>query len=456
MEQIRILIVEDSLTQAMRLRFILENEGFSVDAASSGENALELLNKSTPDLIVSDVVMPGISGYELCKRIRSNPKLSSVPIMLVTTLSDPTDVIHALESGADNFVTKPYDDKTLISRIRYIMANMEIRKHQGAEMGVEVFFAGKKYFLNSSRIQMIDLLLSTYESAMQKNQELFTTNQKLKEAIDSITILQKNYFQSLETNEDAIVVFENDGLVRYANPSANHIFSKDGKSILDQRIPFELPGILNEREIKVTDLDGQTAILDVRTMPVDWDSKIMTMAVFRNITEAYNLRKELEQMSLTDDLTGFYNRRGFLLLADRLVKQAKRMRSRFFVLFADLDGLKRINDTYGHPEGDKAIVAASSCMKNSFRGNDILSRLGGDEFSVIGIINEEHITESLIERLENAIEAYNGTGQMKSKLSISFGLEVLEPSQTESLEAVIKKADSLMYENKLKKKANRS
>ncbi|MCE1207577.1 MAG: response regulator, partial [Spirochaetia bacterium] len=156
MENNHILIVEDSLTQAMRLRYILEKEDLMVDVATNGREALDILRNIPINIVISDVMMPEMNGYELCKAMRADPKLSSIPVMLVTTLSDPTDVIRALEAGADNFLIKPYDESTLISRIKYIIANMEIRKTQGAEIGLEVYFNGRKYFLNSSRIQMID------------------------------------------------------------------------------------------------------------------------------------------------------------------------------------------------------------------------------------------------------------------------------------------------------------
>jgi Response regulators consisting of a CheY-like receiver domain and a winged-helix DNA-binding domain len=143
MSSIRILLVEDSITQAMRLRYVLEAEGFDVDVAANGADALTFLENNAPDLIISDVMMPKMNGYELCRKIRENPRYKETPIMLVTTLSDPTDVIRALEAGADNFTTKPYNEQALISRIRYILANAEIRKQRGSEIGIEVFFSGK-------------------------------------------------------------------------------------------------------------------------------------------------------------------------------------------------------------------------------------------------------------------------------------------------------------------------
>ena len=174
-----ILIVEDSLTQALQLQNILEEHDYRVAVAYNGMEALEHLKEHIPSLVISDIVMPEMDGYELCKHIRSAEKLRDIPVILLTALSDPEDVIKALECGADNFVTKPYKEDFLISRIRTILANQELRKKGMSEMGIEIFFGGKKIFITSQRTQIIDLLLSTYENAIQKNLELKQVNNEL-------------------------------------------------------------------------------------------------------------------------------------------------------------------------------------------------------------------------------------------------------------------------------------
>ena len=176
-----ILIVEDSPTQAEKLKYILEEKGFSVFAAKNGIEALDILGKSSPKIIVSDVLMPEMDGYELCKRIRSDKNSQEIPIILLTSLSDPKDVIKGLESGANNFIVKPYDERYLLSRIDYLLANLEIRKNAKASMGINVFFAGENYFITAERLQILDLLLSTYENAYHQNLELIKARNELKE-----------------------------------------------------------------------------------------------------------------------------------------------------------------------------------------------------------------------------------------------------------------------------------
>lgn len=176
----QILIAEDSPTQREQLKFILESNDYKVHAAENGLEALKLLSKVKPSLVITDILMPEMDGYTLCSKIKSNPETKNIPVLLLTSLTDPHDVIKGLQAGADNFLTKPYKEQFLLSRIRYIMVNQELRSDSMAsEVGLEIVFGGEKYFINSNRMQIIDLLLSTYENAIQKNNELAEANKQL-------------------------------------------------------------------------------------------------------------------------------------------------------------------------------------------------------------------------------------------------------------------------------------
>ena len=181
-----ILIVEDSPTQAQRLRHILEREGYSVAHAANGRLALEAARRRKPALIVSDVVMPEMDGYELCRSIKADSLLGDIPVILVTTLSDPGDVIRGLECRADNFILKPYDDHYLLGRVQFVRLNREVIQTQRATMGVEIFFNGQRHFITADRLQILNLLLSTYEAAIQRTKELTHTQAELQELNQSL------------------------------------------------------------------------------------------------------------------------------------------------------------------------------------------------------------------------------------------------------------------------------
>lgn len=170
-----ILVVDDSELQAKYLQHALEQKNYSVQLAYNAKEALNYLKDKTPDLIITDVVMPEMNGFELCRIIKQDPATAKIPVILLTALSEPEDIIAGLGAGADNFITKPYSNDFLFSRIEYCLINAEMRKNTKADMGIEVVFGGKRYQVNSDRIQILDLLLSTYESTVEKNRELEKT-----------------------------------------------------------------------------------------------------------------------------------------------------------------------------------------------------------------------------------------------------------------------------------------
>lgn len=178
----KVMIVEDSPTQALKLQLILEGKGYDVIHGDNGKEALDLLDlNSLPDIIISDIVMPVMNGYDFCAKVKQDKNTAEIPIILLTHLSDPKDVIMGLQAGADNFISKPYSEEFLFERINDILLNREIRKRSpNLDVALEIFFGGQKYKLNSNRLQILDLLLSTYYNAINKNKELEDKNEELK------------------------------------------------------------------------------------------------------------------------------------------------------------------------------------------------------------------------------------------------------------------------------------
>jgi signal transduction histidine kinase len=168
----RILVVEDSPTQAQQLQFILEAEQFSVELAPNAEIALQRVADQAFDMIISDIMMPGLSGYELCDRVKKDANGFNIPVILLSTLADPMDIIRGLECGADNFITKPYEPEQLIDRIQTVFQNRRARIQGKLAFGVEVVFLGKKFIVNSEKEQILDLLIATFEDIVRTNRGL--------------------------------------------------------------------------------------------------------------------------------------------------------------------------------------------------------------------------------------------------------------------------------------------
>lgn len=186
----KVIIVEDSPTQALRLRNTLEKNEFSVTHAGDGQAALEALARDRPEFVISDVQMPRMDGFELCRRLKCDPALRDIPLILLTSLSSPQDIIQGLASGADNFVVKPYDEAFLLTRIRAVLANRDLPSvPEGAP--IPIHFAGERYEIAADRRQILNLLLSTYETALQTNAELIKTHEELKAAQAQIIEAEK-------------------------------------------------------------------------------------------------------------------------------------------------------------------------------------------------------------------------------------------------------------------------
>lgn len=188
-KDLKILIVEDSPTQAKQLQYVLEGHGYEVLLAANGEEGLTWAHKVRPALIISDIIMPVVDGFEMCGKIKSDKTLKDTPVILLTTLSDLEDIIRGLNVKADCYVTKPWNEEFLISKIEEILTKKTEQKSKKAGKGLEFIFAGKRHRVTSNRQQMLNLLLSTYENAVLQNRELIKAQESLEELNDD---LEKN------------------------------------------------------------------------------------------------------------------------------------------------------------------------------------------------------------------------------------------------------------------------
>lgn len=176
-----VLLAEDSLVQAKKLKRFFDTRKIRAVACKDGQEALAQARQQKPDLIISDVMMPVMDGYEFCRKVKEDEALRDVPFILLTSLGDPMDIIKGLQAGADNFITKPYEDAYLMSRISYLIANRHVRRMGSGDMSIEIVFQNQKFEINSDKKQILDLLLSVYEAAISRNEELIKTQRRLEE-----------------------------------------------------------------------------------------------------------------------------------------------------------------------------------------------------------------------------------------------------------------------------------
>ena len=267
---IHILIVEHSPTQALKLRYLLEKNAYQVTVTHNGKDALTAIQRQRPTLILSNVLMPEMDGYELCQWLKSDENLKQIPVVLLTSLSDPQDILRGMESGANNFIVKPYEEKFLLSRLRDILENQELRKISMSEMGMEIFFGGKKYFFTPDRVQIVDLLFSSLETAVQKNRELG-------EARD-------NYQTLLDTSADAILVLDRSKQVRFVNPAAEELFERQLDQWNEQGFDYPLRAGATS-ELKILRQNGAIVVAEMRVVETRWQGEPAYLASLRDITQ---------------------------------------------------------------------------------------------------------------------------------------------------------------------------
>lgn len=176
----KILIVEDSEIQAEMLRRTLVNKGYSVIIAKNGQEGLEMTKKEKPLLIISDILMPVMDGYKMCREIKKAEELKNIPVILLTQLTESEDIITGLESGAGNYITKPYSEDYLIAKVEALLNHTVTFKNRSDLKGVEIIYADKNHLVRSSREQTLNFLLSTYENTVIQNRELTKAQLELK------------------------------------------------------------------------------------------------------------------------------------------------------------------------------------------------------------------------------------------------------------------------------------
>ncbi len=249
----RILIAEDEPTQAMKLQFILQQRGYTVSVASNGALALQMVKEKRPALVISDIMMPEMDGYALCRSIRAESALNDIHVILLTSHSDPTDVLRGLESGADTFITKPYEAKSLLQRVENIIAERATARNAKAEPTVDVTFGNEKYAINSTRRQVMNFFLSTYESMIEKNAELIKArdeHKRLSESLEKKVEERTQWLREemserrkieeqireqaalLDKAQDAIAVHDLEGNIVYWNVSAARVYGWSREEVL--------------------------------------------------------------------------------------------------------------------------------------------------------------------------------------------------------------------------------
>lgn len=438
----RVLVVDDILANVKLLEARLQAEYFEVLSAFSGADALDVLSRERVDVVLLDVMMPGMDGFEVCRRIKANPKTHHIPVVMVTALDQPSDKVQGLGNGADDFLTKPVDDIALVTRVKNLarlkMLNdeMAMRASTGKDMGLpDDGELAKALSGRSGRILVVD---DHPRSAARLLEVLGKSNDAFAER-DPQTALARLTEHNFDLTVISLSLQNSDGL-----RLCSQIRSLERTRHLPIIILVE-PGD-EARLMRGLDM----GVNDYLMRPVDRHellARIKTQIKRKRHSDflRHRLAETVEQ-SITDALTGLQNRRYMEGHMKTLVADCLRTGRRLSMLVADIDHFKLVNDTYGHDAGDAILREFSVRLKRNTRGMDLACRLGGEEFVIIMPDTEIARAYQVGERLRACIaaETFDAGGGVQIRVTASVGLSTLERSD-DTPETIFKRADNALY-----------
>src|SRR6201988_855011 len=442
----RVLVVDDVPANAKLLEARLSAEYFDVVTATSGAEALAICERAQCDIVLLDVMMPEMDGFEVCRRLKGGPKTHHIPVVMVTALDQPSDRVRGLEAGADDFLTKPVSDIALLARVRSLvrlkMAADEFRMRAvtSREIGINApEMAALTETGAGGRVLLVDDRKASYERIA----GILTAEH----TVDVEPNPQEALFHAAETEYECLIVslgLENFDGLRLCS-QVRSLDRTRGVPILMVAEAEDNARLLRGLEIGVNDylvrpIDKNELLARVRTQ-------------IRRKRYTARLRDNVQQsmeMAITDGLTGLYNRRYMESHLATLVEQAAGRGKPLTLLVLDIDFFKSINDTYGHDAGDDVLREFAVRIKKSIRGIDLACRYGGEEFVIVMPETDRHVAGMVAERLRRSIAGEKfavDEGAKRIDVTISIGLSVLE-RKGEPVADLLKRADKALYRAK--------
>lgn len=438
----RVLVVDDIAANVKLLEARLSAEYFEVLTADCGQMALDICARERVDVVLLDVMMPGMDGFETCRRIKGNAKTCHVPVIMVTALDQPSDKVQGLESGADDFLTKPVDDIALITRVKNLARlktlndEMLMRASTGRQLGLDEGAAlAKAMNGRSGRILVVDdhpRSASRLLEALSKTNDVFA-DRDVNSALMKIA----------EHNFDLLIVS-----LSLASADGLRLCSQVRSLDRTRHLPIIIlvePGD-DARLLRGLDM----GVNDYVMRPIDRHELLARVAtqIKRKRYSEY-LRLQLEQsveLSIIDGLTGLHNRRYMESHLKTLLEESLQNGRSLSLLIADIDHFKKVNDTHGHDGGDAVLKEFSARFKRNTRGIDLACRLGGEEFVIIMPDTELGRAYQVAERLrmQIAAEPFHVNAQTAIPVTASIGISTLEHVD-DTPETLYKRADNALY-----------
>lgn len=441
----RVLVVDDILPNVKLLEAKLASEYYEVITATSGPEALEKVRADSPDIVLLDVMMPGMDGFEVCKIIKSDPAYAHIPVVMVTALTDAADRVRGLEAGADDFLSKPLNDTALMARVRSLVRlkmtvdEWRVRENTASQLGV----VDKGGTVMNEPVENARVLVvedQSYDSdkfveTLKKDNDIVVVVETGVEAMEKITT----------ADYDLMVIslnLENEDGLRLCS----HLRSSErarSVPILMVAADEDMSRIAHGLEIGAHDyilrpVDGNELLARVRT-------QVRRKRFQERLRATYEISLS---MALTDSLTGLYNRRYFEVHLQKLVQKNENSRKSLGVLMMDIDNFKKVNDTYGHAVGDEILKEFAARIQDKLRGFDMVARLGGEEFVALLPDVSNEMAHIVAERLRTAIADEPFKCKVEGGelgITTSIGGTIIQKGENADPEVVMKEADDALY-----------
>lgn len=442
----RILVVDDIPANVKLLEARLVAEYFDVLTAADGYEALAICERNQVDIILLDVMMPGLNGFEVCERLKANQKTSHIPVVMVTALDQPADRVRGLKAGADDFLTKPVNDLQLISRVKSLLRlktlsdELRIRAETAQTMGIDdLLRTGEGRAEDAGQVLLVD--------GRANSQERIIRTLKPIADITAISDPQAALFEAAENAFELVIVNTN-----FDDYDPLRLCSQFRSLERTRFLPILIVTDQGDDEMVIRALD--LGVNDYIVRPLD-PNELVARSLTQIRRKRFNDRlrasvKQTIELAVTDALTGLNNRRYLDNHLNVLFNRSMARGKPLSVLITDIDRFKQVNDTYGHDAGDEVLKEFANRIRSTVRGADLACRYGGEEFVIIMPDTSPEVAAAVAERLRASVESsgftLKSTGE-ELKVTASFGIasrlsSVLTPDQ------LMKQADLALYEAK--------
>ena len=438
----RVLVVDDNEPNRRLLAARLNAEYFDVLTASSGPEALGICEQTQCDIVLLDVMMPDMDGFEVCRRLRSAPATAHLPIVMVTALNQPVDLVRGLEAGADDFLTKPIDEIHLIARVRslarlkVVIDDIRDRAASNDLPGRVVPFVADEG--RRGRLLLVDDRGSSSERLVQALAPHHTVSVEAQP--------EAAMARAVEDKVDVIIIS-----LSLQNFDALRLCGQIRAQERTRHLPILLIAGPDDRARVLQGLE--LGVSDWIARPVDRNelvARVRTQLRYKRYADALReqLRETVELASF-DPLTGLNNRRFLERHLARLIDDARARCSPLALMIVDIDHFKRVNDTFGHDVGDEILKAFSQRLRAVIRAGDLLCRLGGEEFVMVLPGADSANAASIAERARLAIEQEDFAVASASRpLAITASIGLAEGGETQDWRELYRRADQALYRAK--------